>query len=1086
MLDNTLLDYEALARNTQLTVQFELFVDIEDTLNAALAEIGRRVVVAVTNVNEPPILAGFASSVLEHTQPGTTVGTVVGSDPDFYTLLAYSIVGGNSNSMFTIGNHSGTISVAGDLDATAQSVYNLAVMASDQTPPSPLTATSMVTVTVLPNYSPFRPGSISYALYTNITGNLISALTSASIYPYDPSMEKQLTLFEGDSNRGNNYGAVMRGYLIPPASGAYTFWIASDDNGELWLSPSTNSASAVRIAYISGDGSYAGPREWTKYPSQQSAAISLAAGRAYYIEARLKQGTGGDNIAVAWQNTSAGIARDVIPGKFLAPYFLNYVPHAFAFAYNLHRDAFLNSRLGTVTFTDVNTNDGHTFILAANNLFAIDATTGIVRLTNDVNLQTTAKTNYSLLVKVTDSGSPPRSATTTLTVNIVPTNAITSTTLQEEVWTNIGSGAAVSSLTSQPSYPKRPDTLLRLNNFASITNLGDNYGSRIRAYLTPVLSGNYTFYIASDDQLKYSSTTNPATATQMASVGDYTGYLEWTKFASQKSAAVSLTAGQRYYLETLHKEGGGGDHVEVGWTGPGLSGTNIIAGSFLTPVDLNYAPDFPNTTVLLPITASNGFVLTNLSALDSRLDRLTCRIVSGNVSNTFAINPDTGALSLADNSIITDYFASSFSLAVQVQDSGLGGLYPLRTAQATVTVQVVDTVSPILWTGGGADAAWSTRSNWSSSLPSENSKLRFLGSNQETNFNDLLTRAGLIALNNGGFYLSGHPLLLLAGLNNNGDNTWAIDSTLNRPQTFSSGSGTLSLVASLNNNGNLLTLRANSDVVRVDGPISGSGGLAKSGAGILIITSVNSYSDTTTIAGGTLMLAGPGSIGNSAAIDVQSGAILQVGDVTGGFVVPPGQVLKGNGTVIGDTTIYGLISPGASPGWLFFSNSLVLASSTLLELNKAGGAQTNDSLRVGGQLSCGGSLTVTNTGAPLTLGDSFQLLCAPSFAGSFVSLSLPYLNPGLSWDTSQLTVSGTISVVPLASPVITPVVLIGSNLVLHLQSAVNLTYVLQASPTLVPAVWTSYSTNSGTGGPLTIPVPIDPLQAGGFFRLKAY
>ena len=111
---NTLLDYEALARNTQLAVQFQMFVDIVDTLNPALTETNRRVLVAITNVNEPPTLTGFSSSVLEHMQPGTVIGTVTGSDPDFYTLLSYSIVGGNTNAMLAAANFSLTALVTGE------------------------------------------------------------------------------------------------------------------------------------------------------------------------------------------------------------------------------------------------------------------------------------------------------------------------------------------------------------------------------------------------------------------------------------------------------------------------------------------------------------------------------------------------------------------------------------------------------------------------------------------------------------------------------------------------------------------------------------------------------------------------------------------------------------------------------------------------------------------------------------------------------------------------------------------------------------------------------------------------------------
>ena len=145
--------------------------------------------------------------------------------------------------------------------------------------------------------------------------------------------------------------------MLPAVKGNYTFWIASKDNSQLWLSTSTNPASMNLIAHISGEGNETGPREWTKYPGQQSAPIPLASGYAYYIEVRMKAGTGTGNVAVAWECASKGITQQVIPGRYLAPYFMNYAPHPTGFAANLHRNGISGARVGTVAVSDVNSND---------------------------------------------------------------------------------------------------------------------------------------------------------------------------------------------------------------------------------------------------------------------------------------------------------------------------------------------------------------------------------------------------------------------------------------------------------------------------------------------------------------------------------------------------------------------------------------------------------------------------------------------------------------------------------------------------------------------------------------------------------
>ncbi|WP_205513602.1 T9SS type A sorting domain-containing protein [Longitalea arenae] len=158
-------------------------------------------------------------------------------------------------------------------------------------------------------------GSILRQYWTGISGTAISNLTSNTNYPNNPSGTQQLTSLECPTNWADNYGTRVRGYIHPTASGSYTFWLAGDDNTELYLSTSDNPAGAARIAYVNG---WTNSREWTKYSTQQSAAINLVAGQKYYIEVLHKEGSGGDNVAVAWQGP--GITRQVIAANYLSPF----------------------------------------------------------------------------------------------------------------------------------------------------------------------------------------------------------------------------------------------------------------------------------------------------------------------------------------------------------------------------------------------------------------------------------------------------------------------------------------------------------------------------------------------------------------------------------------------------------------------------------------------------------------------------------------------------------------------------------------------------------------------------------------------
>jgi hypothetical protein len=158
-------------------------------------------------------------------------------------------------------------------------------------------------------------GSILREYWTGITGTTISSLTSNTNYPNNPSGSGQITSLEGPTNWADNYGTRIRGYIHPTVSGSYTFWVAGDDNTDLYLSTSDNPANSARIAYVSD---WTNSREWNKYSTQQSVTINLVAGQKYYIEVLHKEGFGGDNVGVAWQGP--GITQQVIAGNYLSPF----------------------------------------------------------------------------------------------------------------------------------------------------------------------------------------------------------------------------------------------------------------------------------------------------------------------------------------------------------------------------------------------------------------------------------------------------------------------------------------------------------------------------------------------------------------------------------------------------------------------------------------------------------------------------------------------------------------------------------------------------------------------------------------------
>ncbi|MBM3889163.1 MAG: PEP-CTERM sorting domain-containing protein, partial [Verrucomicrobia bacterium] len=169
----------------------------------------------------------------------------------------------------------------------------------------------------------------------------------------------------------------------------------------------------------------------------------------------------------------------------------------------------------------------------------------------------------------------------------------------------------------------------------------------------------------------------------------------------------------------------------------------------------------------------------------------------------------------------------------------------------------------------------------------------------------------------------------------------------------------------------------------------------------------NGASSVVAFNGGTL---------NTAGSIVSNGVSFTVGDGTSpatfnllggthrfadGFSVSSNATLMGAGTIQGDMTLAGGISPGSSPGIIGIQGNLTLTNSALLEMELAGTLDSEyDQLQITAKLTASGELKVTfiNGFTPQD-GDTFDLLDYGSVAGSFQTLNLPSI--GL-WDTSHL------------------------------------------------------------------------------------
>ena len=173
----------------------------------------------------------------------------------------------------------------------------------------------VVVLSLVGNASSQPTGEILFEYWLDIGGTAVSDLTSAAGYPDSPDQSELLSKFEGPVDWADNYGIRARGYLYPPANGDYTFWISGDDYIELYLSTDDDPANMAMICEVPG---WTPAQVWDKYPEQQSAPITLAAGQKLYIEALMKEGGGGDSLTAAWAGPEIGADLVVIDGAYLS------------------------------------------------------------------------------------------------------------------------------------------------------------------------------------------------------------------------------------------------------------------------------------------------------------------------------------------------------------------------------------------------------------------------------------------------------------------------------------------------------------------------------------------------------------------------------------------------------------------------------------------------------------------------------------------------------------------------------------------------------------------------------------------------
>ncbi len=647
--DPSALDFEA-------QPSFNLAVRVHDLSNAFTTTT---VIVNLTDLNEAPNVTGFNRTLAENTTNGTSVGTVTSSDQDG-DALTFSIVGGNSNGAFAINSATGEITVANAaaLNFESQSKFNLTIKAQD-----PGNASDTATVTV--NLTDVNETPTANGFSTTLAENSSAGTTVGFVTGTDP---------DGDSLQ----------YSITGGNTGGAFAI---------------NASTGRITVAS------------------SAALDFETQSAFNLTVQVRDP---DNAFVT--TTVAVNVSDV-----------NEAPAVNGFSTTLAENSTIGTSIGAVTFSDPDS-DLLSFTIVGGNLggaFVIDSATGVIRVANAAAVNFETHPSFSLTVRASDGNGGLDTATVSVALadqNETPIATGLTTAVQE----NLANGTFVGKVTGADPDGDTLSYAITGGNTSNAFVINTATGV-IRVLDSSLLDFESTsqFNLAvtvSDTQGLTTTVAATVSLTNQNEAPSATGFtttltentanntilgapsgtdpdgntLSWSivngntfgAFAINSttgairvanSAALSFEAQSQFTLVVRAQDTGGlGDTASV----------------IVHLTDVNEAPTVisphgnTNGDVFVFDDVANGATVTTLVATDPDLgDVLTWSLTAGDPNGVFALDTQSGRLTVADASTLDSATQPQFQLTIQVADQQ--GLTQTITLVVNVTPPVPVVVLPL-------------------------------------------------------------------------------------------------------------------------------------------------------------------------------------------------------------------------------------------------------------------------------------------------------------------------------------------------------------------------------------------------------
>lgn len=513
--------------------------------------------------------------------PGPGIGA---EGTDFGTLprLAYFPPGSSSQNILVrpLSNTNLMAPVLATVQVLSGSGYTIGTM-------------SKASVVIYPSATPTGTGLLGQ-YFTNSSSTYSSSLNFNPANLVMTRLDPTVDFVWGNTtnpipNGGGYYCVRWTGQVQPQYSETYYFDANTDDGVRVWVN------NQLLIDH------------WVAQSASDSiGAITLQGGVKYNLQMDYFQATGSAVAHLSWYSPSQ--PKQIIPSTRLYP----ATNSPTAITSPLTAIAFLGQPFSfnvtganaASSYTANGLPPGLTFT-PSNGLLS-----GIPTLAGDYQVTLTASNAIGLGASVVD-------------VQVIDTGSA----VTREVWAGVpGTNVADIPLTTPATSTNF------LGALEGFTGFGSNYGERIRGYLTAPVTGNYYFWIAGSDsaELWLSNDNDPVNKVRRALVSPTysTASRQWYVQPGQRSGWLSLVAGQRYYVEILHKAGvNGGDNWSVGWlqdpTGTNTTASGVVPGYVLSKY-------FPLPPSLAPGTLYVADMVTGPGVTNMGVGSATLRLSSDN------------------------------------------------------------------------------------------------------------------------------------------------------------------------------------------------------------------------------------------------------------------------------------------------------------------------------------------------------------------------------------------------------------------------------------------------------------------------